>query len=104
MVTGDRPTPLPLKGEMPIFNKIIITMRIRLGCLSILFFTLTTSAQQLNLIPMPADVKYVNEVYPLKKTVTVSSDLPAQGWISLFNYFKAEMKKQFNITVTEIKS
>ena len=82
-------------------------MTIRLGCLSILFFTLPFIGQsqaKYDLIPYPADVKYVDEVYPLKNAITVSSDLPASEWNSLFSYFKAEMKKQFNVSVTETKT
>ena len=67
----------------------------------LLICTQSHAQQQLNLVPWPVEVKQSEGVYLLKDKITVSSNLPAQGWTKLFTYFKAEMKKQFGITVTQ---
>mgnify|MGYP002651383207 CR=1 FL=1 len=67
----------------------------------LLICTQSFAQQQLSLVPWPVEVKQTDGVYLLKDKITVSSNLPAQGWTKLFNYFKAEMKKQFGVTVMQ---
>lgn len=57
------------------------------------------SQPPLPLIPYPVDVKQEKGSYPLKSTMTVSSNFPEWNQPRLFNYLKAELKKQYGITV-----
>ncbi len=68
-----------------------------------ILFSVTTHAQNktLNLIPYPVEVIQGTGTYLLKEKITVSNSFPDHDWSGLFNYFKAEMKKQFGITVIE---
>ncbi len=54
-----------------------------------------------DLIPQPVSLKGANGFYVLKSKITVSNSLPAHEWPGLYSYFREEMKKLFNITVTE---
>ncbi len=78
-------------------------MRLTTSLLISLFFATTTLAQQkqLTIIPWPLELKQHPGHYMLKDKITVSNSLPEHEWKGLFSYFKVEMKKQFNITVTE---
>ena len=73
-----------------------------------IFFLLTlfacrlSEAQTLNLVPWPQDVKQQPGSYTLKSTISVSSSLPAHDWKPLFQYFRDEMKKNFNVVVKEV--
>ena len=72
-----------------------------------IFFLLTLfacnlcDAQTLNLVPWPQDVKQQEGAYILRNTITVSSNFPSQDWKPLFEYFRDEMKKNFNVVVKE---
>ncbi len=76
-------------------------MRLKLF-ISLLFLPLLNIAQQpLGLVPWPVEVKQQPGCYLLKNKLTVSNSLPPHEWAGLFSYFRNEMKKQFDITVTE---
>ena len=55
---------------------------------------------KVNIVPMPVELTTSNGAYSLKRTVTVSSNLPQANWIPLLKYFKNELKK-WNITVVD---
>ena len=57
-------------------------------------------SQDISIIPQPVELKQSPGSYTLKNKMTVSSSFPAGEWENLFAYFKAEMKKQFGITLT----
>ncbi len=78
-------------------------MRLVIGLFSTLLLSIFSAAQQkpLSLIPYPVEVKQQEGVFLLKNKITVSSSLPQQDWKPLFSYFKNEMKKLYNISVTE---
>lgn len=78
-------------------------MRLTTSLTIALFFSIILLAQekQLGLVPWPLELKQYPGHYTLKDKITISNSLPAHDWKGLFSYFKAEMKKQFNITVTE---
>src|SRR5690349_11149184 len=61
----------------------------------------TGISAQVSIIPQPVELKQQDGSWLLKDKITVSSSFPAQGWQGLFRYFKEEMKKQFNVIVTE---
>ncbi len=78
-------------------------MKFVLSFCTLFFITVVSIGQQktLNLIPYPVEVKQSPGFYLLKEKITVSSNLPSHEWPTMFSYFKAEMKKQFGIEVTE---
>ncbi len=78
----------------------IITLLICILCTGL---AAHSQEKSLSLIPRPLSVKQGEGVYLLKNSITVSNSLPGHEWPGLFRYFRDEMKKQFGITVTEVK-
>jgi len=71
-------------------------------CIVLLLSTCIVECQEINIIPRPVEVTKKEGSYLLKDRMTVGNDFPANDWAKLFPYFKTEMKKLFDITITEV--
>lgn len=76
-------------------------MRSTISLLFALLLLMSAPAQELSLIPYPAEVTYGQGKFILKNRITVSSNFPEPAQTQLFNYLRDEFKKQYKVTVVK---
>jgi hexosaminidase len=76
-------------------------MRSTISLLLALALLVSVHAQEVSLIPYPAEITYGQGKFPLKNKITVNNNFPEPAQTRLFNYLRDEFKKQYKITVVK---